>query len=159
MTRFLKEDVFGLIVESTPLISIDLIVRSSTNKVLLGKRLNRPAQNFWFVPGGRIHKNESLDEAFMRIALEELSLKIYRNDAKLLGVFEHFYQDSQYGLNLKDSSTHYVVLGYQLIVENKKLTELPQTQHIDYEWWDIKALIESKAVHQYVKNYMVNIYN
>jgi colanic acid biosynthesis protein WcaH len=72
MTGFLKEDVFALVVESTPLISIDLVVKSVANKILLGKRINRPAQNFWFVPGGRMYKNEKLDQAFKRIALAEL---------------------------------------------------------------------------------------
>jgi colanic acid biosynthesis protein WcaH len=43
---------FKKIVESTPLISIDLVVRNDQGSVLLGKRTNRPAQNFWFVPGG-----------------------------------------------------------------------------------------------------------
>jgi colanic acid biosynthesis protein WcaH len=155
MTRFLQEDVFGLIVETAPLISIDLIVQSSNQKVLLGKRLNRPAQNFWFVPGGRIYKNEKLDEAFTRIALDELGLKVVRRDARFLGVFEHFYQDSQFGLNLKDSSTHYVVLGHQINLNCEDVFRFPKLQHCEYDWWDIETLLNSNNVHQYTKNYFI----
>jgi colanic acid biosynthesis protein WcaH len=156
MTRFLQEDVFGLIVESTPLVSIDLVLQSSTHKVLLGKRLNRPAQNFWFVPGGRMYKNETLDEAFTRIALDELGLKFVRRDAKFLGVFEHFYPDSQFGLDLKDPSTHYVVLGHEIKIDHENLLHLPKLQHNDYQWWDIKNLLESDNVHLHTKQYFLS---
>ena len=158
MTGFLKEDVFALVVESTPLISIDLVVKSLANKILLGKRVNRPAQNFWFVPGGRMYKNEKLDQAFKRITLDELGLTIERDVAKFLGVFEHFYEDSQFGFALKDPSTHYLVLGHEILLKDEDSLNLTEVQHTTYQWWDIMDLIESKEVHQYVKNYMVNIY-
>jgi colanic acid biosynthesis protein WcaH len=50
---------FKDLIENAPLVSIDLIVRQREG-ILLGKRVNRPAQGFWFVPGGRVYKNESL---------------------------------------------------------------------------------------------------
>lgn len=39
---------FSNIIQNTPLISIDLIVTNRANQVLLGKRVNEPAKNFWF---------------------------------------------------------------------------------------------------------------
>jgi colanic acid biosynthesis protein WcaH len=33
-------------------VSIDLIVRDADGRVLLGLRNNRPARDWWFVPGG-----------------------------------------------------------------------------------------------------------
>ena len=62
------------VVRLTPLISIDLIVVDDHARVLLGRRVNRPALGAWFVPGGRIHKDESLGGAFSRIVREELGL-------------------------------------------------------------------------------------
>ena len=56
MNKRLETELFKSIVEHTPLISIDLIIRNEDGKALLGQRLNRPAQNYWFVPGGRILK-------------------------------------------------------------------------------------------------------
>jgi colanic acid biosynthesis protein WcaH len=156
MTGFLKEDVFALVVESTPLISIDLVVKSVANKILLGKRVNRPAQNFWFVPGGRMYKNEKLDQAFKRIALDELGLTIERDDAKFLGVFEHFYKDSQFGLALKDPSTHYVVLGHEILLKDEDSLNLTEKQHTTYRWWDIMDLMKSDEVHPHTKDYFLS---
>ena len=156
MTPFLQEDVFGLIVESTPLVSMDLVLQSSSQKVLLGKRLNRPAQNFWFVPGGRMYKNETLDEAFTRIALDELCLKVVRCDDKFLGVFEHFCPDSQFGLDLKDPSTHYVVLGHEILLKDEDSLNLTEKQHTTYRWWDIMDLMNSDEVHPHTKDYFLS---
>ncbi|HVL76288.1 MAG TPA: NUDIX domain-containing protein, partial [Noviherbaspirillum sp.] len=61
-------DTFGRIVAATPLVSIDLVLTNERGQVLLGYRSNRPAQHCWFVPGGRIRKDESLEEAWGRIA-------------------------------------------------------------------------------------------
>ncbi len=49
-TSMLPIEKFELIVESTPLVAIDLVVRAPDKKILLGKRVNRPAQGYWFVP-------------------------------------------------------------------------------------------------------------
>lgn len=49
---WLNNDTFLGVVASTPLVSIDLVVQSEHGELLLGHRLNRPAQGFWFVRGG-----------------------------------------------------------------------------------------------------------
>ena len=52
---FLRQEDFATVVRSTPLVSLDFIVENSRGEFLLGKRTNRPAQGYWFVPGGRVH--------------------------------------------------------------------------------------------------------
>lgn len=47
---FLPDEEFKKIIQGSPLISIDLLVRNEYNEYLLGKRLNEPAKNYWFVP-------------------------------------------------------------------------------------------------------------
>ncbi|MGM2776575.1 NUDIX domain-containing protein, partial [Bacillus cereus group sp. Bce015] len=88
----------------------DLIIRNSCNQVLLGLRTNRPAQGFWFVPGGRIGKDETFEQAFLRLTQLELGYPIPLNEASFLGPYQHLYSDNFSGT---DFSTHYVVLGYQ----------------------------------------------
>ena len=45
-------------------------------KILLGKRKNPPAKNFFFVPGGRIFKSELKKHAFKRILKNELGFSL-----------------------------------------------------------------------------------
>ena len=153
MIPFLEETVFSQVVASTPLISIDLILKSPDNLILLGERLNKPAQGFWFVPGGRVYKNESLDNAFVRITETELGSSFSRPNSQFLGVYEHFYNDSQFGAHLSDSSTHYVVLAYVINVSSTASINPPNDQHGQYAWWRLDDIDNSTSVHRHTKDY------
>lgn len=124
------QDFLGVI-QHTPLVSIDLVIRSPQGQVLMGERLNRPAQGYWFVPGGRIFKQESLEEAFRRISISELGVKLEITGARLLGAFTHLYDDNF--ANAQGISTHYVALAYQLDL-SLDLAVLPKQQHQAYRW-------------------------
>jgi colanic acid biosynthesis protein WcaH len=144
----LSKDLFNTIVTHTPLISIDLIVENGAGEVLLGKRLNRPAQGYWFVPGGRVLKNETLDVAFVRLTQQELGVSLFRSDAVFHGVYEHLYEDS---FIAADVSTHYVVLAYRLKLS--QLNDLPKQQHGDYAWFSEDELLTDGLVHENTKAY------
>lgn len=146
----LPMDVFSVVVESTPLVSIDLVVRNTQGLILLGKRLNRPAQNFWFVPGGRILKGESMACAFSRIVREELGADKQLTDVTFLGPFEHFYDDNVTG---RAFTTHYVVLGYEISID-LELNQLPCEQHGNYRWFTEEALLADPQVHLHSKWYV-----
>ncbi|WP_230846571.1 NUDIX domain-containing protein, partial [Achromobacter xylosoxidans] len=72
----LAESDFRRAVEMLPLVSIDLLLRDAEGRYLTGLRSNPPAQGSWFVPGGRIRKNETLPRALQRIVREELGLTL-----------------------------------------------------------------------------------
>lgn len=155
---WLPDETFKSVIQHTPLISIDLIVRNEQGEILLGKRLNAPAKGYWFVPGGRVRKNETLDDAFVRLVKEELGIEsgVTRADAKFLGVFEHFYDDCIFG---DDVSTHYIVLGYEIQLNNQQNKNLPLKQHLEYSWFSEVETLQNNSVHTYTKNYFKNIKN
>ena len=144
----LDDATFKTIIDSAPLISIDILLKKD-NKILLGKRINKPAQDYFFSAGGRVNKNETIDNAMSRIAKNELNIEL-KSTPKFIGVFEHFYDDSIY----KDVSTHYVNLAYEY--EVKEISDLPTEQHSKYKWFAVNELLESKQVHKYVKDYFRN---
>ena len=67
---FLNKSDFSNVIKNTPMISIDLCVIKNKS-ILLGERINPPAKKFYFVPGGRIFKNESLKDAGKYIGVLE----------------------------------------------------------------------------------------
>ena len=142
---YLEGDVFKTVIEHTPLVSVDLIVKQNS-RVLLGKRVNRPAKGYWFTLGGRVLKNEHIKDAIGRIAVVELGLAL-TSTPKFIGVFEHLYDDSIFDA----VSTHYVNLAYEVALPD--LTDLPTEQHSDYRWFDLDVLMQSEEVHPYVKDY------
>ena len=109
--------------------------------MFLGKRLNSPAKDYFFVPGGRIRKNEKIEFALNRIMDEEIGCRPRKiEDFKFLGVYEHFYDDNF--LNTEDFTTHYVVLAY--LIDFRNLINFPsqinQIQHSEYIWYSPKKI-------------------
>ena len=143
------QDFLGVI-DATPLVSIDLIIKNAQGQVLLGLRNNKPAQGYWFVPGGRVRKNERLKSTFQRLCRDELVLDIGLTDARLLGAYEHIYEDNF--LNSSRVNTHYVVLGYELVLDNGVEVNLDD-QHSDQRWWSLSELLASDKVHDNTKAY------
>lgn len=151
---WLSLETFRTVLASTPLVSMDLVVRNSKGEILLGQRLNRPAQGFWFVPGGRILKNETLDAAFIRLTRAELGQAFERSQARLLDVYEHFYQDSVFGCDESEAGTHYVVFGYQLPLPDGHILIPPPDQHGHYRWWKTTEMQHSAEVHENTRAYL-----
>ena len=146
----LGREEFLEVVERTPLVSIDLIVRRENGEVLLGRRTNEPAKDCWFVPGGRIHKNETIADAFRRISQDELGRAFMAEDAKFVGVFEHFYP-TNFG-EKAGFGTHYVVLAYELAA--KELPEkLPAEQHGEFRWFTPDVIRSTESVHKHTQAY------
>tara|TARA_B100000579_G_C22840310_1_gene861066 strand:- start:719 stop:1210 length:492 start_codon:yes stop_codon:yes gene_type:complete len=156
---FLSISDFSQVVQNTPLVSIDLCILKG-RELLLGERVNPPAKNFFFVPGGRILKSELIKNAFNRILKNELglSLKNNHNDCiKNLGCYEHFYNDNFLGNS--DFSTHYVVLAYLIPFESliKNYDERISEQHSEYIWIDIDNLKSSSyKIHSNSMAYLDN---
>ena len=147
---FLPQDIFTTVIASTPLVSIDLVVINSQGQALIGERLNRPAKSYWFVPGGRIQKNESLAQAFERLTLDELGESFSIHNATCMGAYDHFYDDCVFD---PDISTHYVAIAYRLVLSTP-LTNLPMyEQHSAYAWKTISELLADEMVHPNTKNY------
>lgn len=153
----LDADTFLKVVDATPLVAVDLVLVRGGCEVLLGLRNNRPAQGFWFVPGGRILKNEGIQTALTRVAHKELGLTLSALPAapRLLGAYEHFYADcfagSEHALGV---STHYVVLGH--VIELPPAFELSaqDDQHSDLRWWPLDEALNSSAVHRFTRDYL-----
>ena len=147
----LAPETFKTVVELTPLVSIDFVVRDREQKILLGYRRNRPAQGYWFVPGGRLGKNETRAEAYRRLTRLELGVELDPSRDRFLGVYEHIYPDNFSGD--PGFGTHYVVLAYEVAVEAAHLRLPKQDQHEDYLWLSEAEIMRRDDVHEYSKAY------
>ena len=146
----LSDEIFGTIVQHTPLVSIDLIIRDREGCVLVAYRMNEPAKGSYFVPGGRIRKGETIEAAFTRVLATETGLTMGFADASLIGVYQHIYSTNRFGHS--GYGTHYVVLAYQISLKEKPAITLDE-QHSRSKWLTIHELKTAPDVHPYVKAY------
>lgn len=147
----LDPETFSRIVRHTPLISIDLITLSEDGLVLLGLRKNQPAKDLYFVPGGRILKNETIRDAFQRISADELGIHVPFSQEGFFGIYEHVYPDENFA-GEEGYGTHYIVMAFNIRVKKASLAP-PAEQHTSYRWFTVDHLLEDDAVHPYTKNY------
>jgi colanic acid biosynthesis protein WcaH len=142
---------FLQVVERAPLISIDLVVQNSAGEALLGWRTNQPACDHWFVPGGRVQKNETLDAAFLRLTQAELGVALVRSSAQWLGVYEHFYASN--AGRVEGFGTHYVVLAYTLQLDESDMALPLGEQHSQYRWASKEEILLDETVHLHSRAY------
>jgi colanic acid biosynthesis protein WcaH len=153
---YLSQTDFSSLIKVSPLISIDLCILRD-REILLGRRKNSPAKNYFFVPGGRIFKSELKKNALIRLLKNELGYSVktdFDKFIKFLGVYEHFYSDNF--LDNSEFNTHYVVLAYlipyeYLIQVNK---EVDKSQHSEYIWYQLDAPNSNEyLIHKYAMEY------
>ena len=153
MTQKLSKEAWLKCVDSMPIFGIDMIILINKSDILMGKRINNPAKGKLFVPGGRVYKNESREEAFKRILINETGLDCNINDSISMGLFEHFYNTNF--LSDENSNTHYIIEArlIKFNVENKKREIKVNQQHSELEWININKS-KSKQIHYYSKLYI-----
>jgi len=103
------------VVESTPLVSIALCLVCA-GQLMMGLRHNEPLKGQWFTPGGRLLKNERWQDGLTRIAKAELGLTVTSDAFRLMGVWDHFYENSAINESI---STHYVNLPHVCYLESR----------------------------------------
>ena len=117
------------IVENMPIVCIDGIIINSDGKFLLVKRENEPFKGEYWVPGGRLLKNETLENAVKRKMKQELGIEV--KIQKLFGYFEDFYENTynvQSGLHV----VSFIFLLNTDEIENIKL----DNQSSEWKWFN-----------------------
>ncbi len=109
-----------------PIACIDIVLVQN-DSFLLVKRKNAPVQGKWWLPGGRILRDERFADAAERKALQETGLRV--QDLKLLGVDETFFTDGPFG-----KSTHTINIIFQGTAKSERVTIDDQSE--EYHWFD-----------------------
>ena len=156
---YLTKNQLSSVFKNSIVVTIDLCIVDK-KRLLLGKRLNPPAKDFYFVPGGRIRKGENIKQALNRILENETGqciIKEQKENIKFLGVYEHFYDENFLSNNRYNSQ--YIVLSYILpltcLSEFKK--EIFKNQHSDYIWYNYQKPNVNIKIHTYTSDYFPSI--
>tara|TARA_B100000989_G_C19514254_1_gene460764 strand:- start:539 stop:1021 length:483 start_codon:yes stop_codon:yes gene_type:complete len=152
--KFLDNQVWKTCVKNMPIFALDIVLFDKFKGILMGKRLNNPAKNMFFVPGGRIYKNETREKAFSRISKNEIGIEYDFKNSKYFGIYEHFYKTTKWEDNLR---THYVVEA-RLIILNTLTTNTfdLSNQHEEIKWVDLNEN-NLDLIHKYSMEYIYKL--
>ena len=153
--QFIPGDIYQQIIEHMPIVCVDVaLIRD--NKVYLIKRNNEPLKDKYWLQGGRLNKNETLEACAIRKGAEELNIPeeniiIKRN----LGTHATLFGNSAHG----EASTHTVNITFQIDV--KEGTELSFDQHHHNSGWftyeDLQTAGDTSEHHVYVRDLLEDI--
>lgn len=85
----LSQEDYIRVMESMPVVCVDCLVRNEKRQFLLVRRLNEPLQGEFWMPGGRLWKNERLHAAVHRKMREEIGVDV--DILENIGYFEEFF--------------------------------------------------------------------
>jgi len=101
---FIQEELYSKFVELMPIACVDILVHQG-DKILFIKRNQEPAKGQWWVIGGRLDKNETMEQCALRKCKEEIGLDVVIE--KKIGVYDEFFDTS-----IQGPSTHTVCVAF-----------------------------------------------
>jgi len=152
----ISDDLWKNCVRYQPIFAIDVVIYCKNLGILTGKRKNQPAKNKFFVPGGRVFKNESRDSAFERITKNEIGLILKLKNTSFIGIYEHFYENSKW--ENEGFGTHYIVEARFIEVDSEfEKSVNMDDQHSHFKWIDSNSKNELE-IHKYCNPYFRHVY-
>jgi len=146
----LNDTEFLHIVDATPLVSIDLVVRNEHGEVLLGQRVNGPRRVY-----GSCRRTHSQKRARGGSARENFAARTRRDDRR--GEIARRVRSHLPGQlsRAPGVNTHYVVLGMAAeLAGDVRFTA--DEQHDELKWWSVAEILASDLVHENTKAYFRN---
>lgn len=127
----IPQELYAQFLSQMPIFCVDAVVVHN-GKVLLAYRNNKPAQHLWWVPGGRVLKDETLEQAILRKMKEELGVMV--KIEKRLGTYETMFPDAPFREISCGVHTNNVAFLVTLANENDVINL--DNQSSDYQWVD-----------------------
>lgn len=137
---------FARFLHQMPQVSVELLVEQN-GEFLLARRKNEPAKGEWFVPGSRLYKGETFNQAINRIADEELSIRVHV--VGQLGTYNHFWESGAFPTV---EETHTVNVVHHVRPKEGESIQLDE-QHEGYLFTDGTDV----DLHPYVDQYLSDL--
>lgn len=121
----IPDNLYHQIIECLPIPCVDIAI-IARGSVLLVKRNDPPAQGEWWLPGGRVHKGETMRQTAKRKALEEVGIECHVGP--IIHTAETIFPDGPNGIPVHSINSCFML--YPVGDFTVRLDE----HHSSYEW-------------------------
>ena len=97
------------ILTSLPVLCVDVVIKDQKGHFLLIKRNRNPLKGQWWVPGGRVLKGESINQAALRKIREELGVEAKVSHS--IGYYEGQFEENEWEIPSGVHTVSIVVLA------------------------------------------------
>lgn len=143
----LPEELFYYISRTTPLISVDLLIKDEIGRTLLSWRNDRYSGTGWHIPGGIVKFKETLETRVKKVAETEIGFDV-EFDPKPIAINEIILKPEIRGHFI--SILYRCFLSGKIIPENKGLSN----KHAGYLMWHDFCPNDLLEVHGMYRKYI-----
>ena len=144
---YIEQSKYNEILKLMPIVCVDLGIMKD-NKIFLAKRNNEPCKGQWYIPGGRVIKNEELKDTAHRKALEETGLDCTIHN--LLNI-----ETAIYTTGINNIPTHNVNICFKATIKTGDV--ILNSENSEY-MWVTKEESKKYDLHPYVRHSIANAY-
>tara|TARA_Y100000592_G_C5317264_1_gene243072 strand:+ start:55 stop:522 length:468 start_codon:yes stop_codon:yes gene_type:complete len=119
--NLIEEELYKNIFTNIPIPCVDIVIQDNKGHFLLLKRNNEPLKSDFWLPGGRILKNEESKDAAVRKCKQELGIDRDPSEFNLMGFSEFCFEKNNFDV---DTTYHTISLVYVCVrvVEESEIT-------------------------------------
>lgn len=148
MQDLLPHEKYREVLDITPVCCVDVMFfNSDKTKTLLFKRQNEPVKGIYYSAGGRLLKNEMMEDCAVRQAFREVGININRNNLTLGGTQEEIHPNSVF----EGISYHAVVIYYGYVLHDEEIKL--DSQHSNFQWFSV----HDDSINPFIKSRIANL--
>jgi colanic acid biosynthesis protein WcaH len=126
----ISKDLYKQMLLNLPILCVDLIIQNSKGEYLLVKRDNEPVKGFWWIPGGRVIKNDDVYASAQKKCIQEIGVDI--EDWRVVGIYDDQYDTNAHGLETR-IHTLSILCRTDVKVEYDEIKLDEQSSDIEYQ--------------------------
>lgn len=142
--QLIPQELYNQILTHMPIVCVDVCIIKN-GKVFLAKRNNEPCKGEWYIPGGRVQKNEELIQTAKRKAKDETRLDCIIS-TKILNI-----ETALYEIGINNIPTHNVNICYLAVPMYSEQVVQLNSENCKYDWFS-KDCLNDMELHPYVYN-------
>lgn len=126
----ISDDLYKQMLLNLPILCVDLIIQNSKGEYLLVKRDNEPVKGLWWIPGGRVIKNDDVYVSAQKKCMQEIGVDI--NDWRVVGIYDDQYDTNAHGLDTR-IHTLSILCRTNVHVEASEIRLDEQSSKVEYQ--------------------------
>lgn len=146
---YVSDELYLKITDSVPIVCVDLVPYDAQSKKIgvITRATGSQAGKLALI-GGRVKKNESIDQAIQRHLSTDLDItdfSFYKNNSVIRPFYVQQYYHGEYpgkGFAAFDPTKHAIALSYIIIISGNPIAKLEASE---FHWIDASELPKSSA--------------
>lgn len=121
MGIYLTDEEYNKVFSLVPRICVDFVIKNKKGTLLTLRKIE-PYKGMWHLPGGRIRKDETIEQAIKRISKDELGVELL--GGRFMGVCE-FFEEKDF------IHTVSILYYFEETIENHHYTKIPPIKTVE----------------------------